>query len=93
MLPQVGIGGCAPKPKKLSPASSNIADAKFEDASTNIGPMILGKICRVMIRVLLKPRDRAASTNSTCFKLNTWPRTKRVHFNPHGQAYRDEYLP
>ena len=38
MLPQVGIGGCAPKPRKLKPASSNIAEAKLDDARTNIGP-------------------------------------------------------
>src|SRR5258707_6023005 len=78
MLPQVGIGGCAPNPKKLSPASNKIAEAKFDEASTNIGPTILGKICLLMIRVLLNPKERAASIYSTCFKLKTWPRTRRA---------------
>src|ERR1041385_6010144 len=77
MLPHVGVGGCAPNPRKLKPASSKIAEAKFDEASTKIGPMILGKICRLMIRTLLKPIDRAASMNSTCFKLKTCPRTRR----------------
>src|ERR1700744_3393469 len=75
MLPHVGVGGCAPKPRKLNPASSKIADAKLDDASTSIGPIILGRIWRRMMRALLKPIERAASTNSVCFRLNTWPRT------------------
>src|ERR1700761_4993925 len=77
MLPHVGVGGCAPKPRKLKPASSKIADAKFDEANTNIGPMMFGKICRRIMRALLKPNERAASTNSTCFKLKTCPRTSR----------------
>lgn len=34
MLPQEGKGGCAPKPKKLSPASNKIAEAKLAEATT-----------------------------------------------------------
>src|SRR3569833_2929179 len=78
MLPQEGKGGCAPNPRKLRPASSNMDEAKLEEASTSIGPMILGKMCRRMMRALLKPIDRAASTNSVFFRLKSWPRTRRA---------------
>ena len=30
-MPQLGIGGCAPNPKKLSPVSNKIAEAKFAE--------------------------------------------------------------
>ena len=43
-MPQLGIGGCAPIPKKLNPASNNIADAKLDAAITITGPIIFGRI-------------------------------------------------
>ena len=44
MLPHDGMGGCTPIPKKLNPASNNMADAKLAAEITMIGLMILGII-------------------------------------------------
>ncbi len=52
MPPQVGVGGWAPNPRKLKPASNRIADAKLDEAITKIGPAILGKIWRIIMREL-----------------------------------------
>ena len=41
MLPHDGMGGCTPMPRKLNPASNNIADAKLAAEITMIGLMIL----------------------------------------------------
>ena len=49
MLPQDGIGGCAPIPRKDKPASIKIAAAKFAAEITITGPITFGKICFVII--------------------------------------------
>ena len=72
------MGGCAPKPRKLNPVSNKIAEAKFAEATTKIGPATFGKICFAIVLVVEKPNAFAASTNSTSFKDITCPRTKRA---------------
>ena len=74
-MPQLGIGGCAPIPKKLKPASSKIAEAKLEAAITITGPSTLGNICLLMIRKLLKPNALPASTYCISRNEKIWPRT------------------
>ena len=41
-------------------------------------PVVLGKRCLRMMRLLRVPIARAASTNSEFFRLMTWPRTTRA---------------
>jgi hypothetical protein len=48
-VPQDGIGGLTPIPTKLNPASIKIAEAKFAEIITIIGPIILGNIWLKMI--------------------------------------------
>ncbi|MNY05074.1 hypothetical protein D3C86_1377800 [compost metagenome] len=76
--PQLGIGGWAPNPRKLRPVSSKIAEAKLAEATTSMGPEILGRMCLIMVLEVEKPRAFEASTNSTSFSDMTWPRTNRA---------------
>ena len=62
MLPQVGIGGWTPRPKKLSDDSRMIALPTASVAPTTIGPITLGRMCRPIMRTLPAPIARAAST-------------------------------
>ena len=49
MSPQLVIGGCAPRPKKLNPLSIKIEAAKLAAEITIRGDIIFGKICLVII--------------------------------------------
>src|SRR5512141_46976 len=44
IAPHSGVGGCAPKPRKLSPAASRIEEDTYSVASTTAGPTTLGRI-------------------------------------------------
>ena len=77
-MPQLGAGGCIPKPKKDNPASSKIAAAKLLQVITINAEVQFGKICRNKILKLLKPKTCAAITNSFCLMLNTCPRMMRA---------------
>ncbi len=61
MLPQVGVGGATPKPKKLKLASTRMAVAVQRLLITRISPRILGKIWDRTILFLFAPRARTAS--------------------------------
>ena len=65
-------------PRKLKPASINIADAKLAADITITAPITLGRICRKMILEFLKPRALPASTNSFSLILSICPRTTRA---------------
>ncbi len=58
MVPHEGTGGCTPMPKKLNPASISMAEAKFAAEMTITGPMMLGRICLPMMRILEKPSQQ-----------------------------------
>ena len=61
MLPQEGCGAGTPAPRKLRAASVMMAEAKTKVTCTMMGEMMLGAICRQMIRILEAPRQRMAS--------------------------------
>ena len=48
--PQLGVGGCTPKPKKLKLDSTKMAEATPKVAETKIGAKLLGKICFKIMR-------------------------------------------
>ena len=62
MLPQLGLGGCVPMPRKLSDASSRMAEATHSVISTTMGAAMLGTMWRKMITGVLTPTATAAST-------------------------------
>ena len=74
MLPQVGISGGTPRPRKLSAASEMIAEAMENVPITTADGNRFGKIWRRMMRVCLAPSDRAASTNSRVRSESACPR-------------------
>ena len=78
MLPQEGVGGWVPKPKKDRPASATMAPAMPNVAWTMTGPRTLGTRWRVMMRLASAPRARAAWTNSNSLSAKTCPLTRRA---------------
>ena len=60
ILPQLGVGGCTPNPRKLKPDSIKIAPAIPRVAFTNTGPTALGIKCLLMILKLEAPSARSA---------------------------------
>ena len=62
MLPQLGFGGWVPMPRKLSDASSRIAEATQSVISTTIGAAMFGTTWRKMITGVRTPMAIAAST-------------------------------
>ena len=62
MLPQLGFGGCVPMPRKLSDASSRMAEATHSVISTTIGAEMFGTMWRKMIIGVRTPTAIAAST-------------------------------
>ncbi len=74
-LPQVGVGGCTPKPKNDNADSSRIDRPTARVAETAMGPTALGMIWRTMRRALRAPSARAASTYSRSLRLRNWLRT------------------
>jgi hypothetical protein len=72
------FGAWTPKPRKLRADSSRIADDIASVAATMMTPMVLGRMCRKMIRPLDAPTERAASTNSFSRSDRNSPRTMRA---------------
>ena len=72
--------GCRAKaqPKIAQNSFCNDRAGIVKAATTIKGPRQLGRIWRNMMRISLAPIQRAASTNSFCFKESTWPRTRRA---------------
>ena len=54
-FPSAGVGGWTPKPRNESAASMRIAAAISSVIVTTIGPMLLGSMCRNMIRQIPRP--------------------------------------
>src|SRR5687767_6152701 len=78
MLPQLGVGGWMPKPRKLSPDSMRMAQATPIVALTMTGPAELGAIWWVTMRASDAPYERAAVTNSSSFNERNVARTSRA---------------
>ena len=76
--PQLGVGCCTPKPRKLRLDSVMIAPAKPNVAATTTGPMTLGRMWRKIMRWVGTPNATAAVTKSRLRKVRNWPRTRRV---------------
>ncbi|MOA38650.1 hypothetical protein D3C78_1603570 [compost metagenome] len=77
-MPHSGVGGCAPRPKKLKPAVSRIAVPMPKVACTVIGVRQLGKMCCPTMRQWLAPAAEDASMNSWCLRPITAARTSRA---------------
>ena len=60
MLPHSAVGGLAPRPSKLSPASYIIMVPMSSMEVTRIGPMMFGRICLKMIFQVPLPESLAA---------------------------------
>ena len=60
MLPHSAMGGFAPRPRKLRPASSIIMVPMSSMEVTRIGPMMFGRMCLKMIFQVPLPESRAA---------------------------------
>ena len=61
MLPQVGVGGLTPSPRKLKPASARIAEAALSVATTITGGSAFGITWRSRMRVVVRPIECDAS--------------------------------
>jgi hypothetical protein len=62
MEPQSAWGGCAPSPRKESPAVSVIIQPTFIEIRTSNGATTFGSTWRVRMCALVPPEARAAST-------------------------------
>src|SRR5262245_20199685 len=74
MLPQLGLGGGSPRPRKLRPASARMTPAIPTVAWTMTGPAMLGRRWRTRMRSELAPAARAESTNSSSRERRIWAR-------------------
>src|ERR1700730_14997324 len=77
MLPQLGILGGVPAPRKERIASTIIADAATKVPCTRSGGKVLGRMCRHRMRKKPVPLAKAASTKGSSRKVKTTPRTRR----------------
>ncbi len=80
MEPQDAVGGCRPRPRKLSVDSARIALATPRVPATMMGLIEFGSRCRVAIRHRRTPRARAASTNSRSRRARNEARVSRATF-------------
>ena len=62
ITPHSGVGGCGPRPRKLSPAPETIAVPTPMVASTTSGPSVLGITWRSTLATGCTPRLVAAPT-------------------------------
>ena len=81
MLPQVGVGGGMPTPRKPSAASMMIATPRCVVARIKYGATHCGRMCRAIMRICEAPRPRAASTYESSFSDST---TARITRPPNG---------
>src|SRR5207244_978900 len=77
ILPQDGVVGGTPMPRKESAASNRMLFGMIRVVNTSTGAKTFGSTSRVMIRRSLAPAARAASTNSFSRRRRTSPRTNR----------------
>ncbi len=78
MVPQEGVGGCTPSPRKERPASRTIVSPIPSVAATITGAIVFGMRWRTTRRARERPRARPACMNSRSLRLSTSPRTSRV---------------
>jgi hypothetical protein len=78
MLPQLGMLGGVPAPRKERIASTIIADAATKVPCTRSGGNVLGRMWRHRMRKKPVPLAKAASTKGSSRKVSTTPRTRRV---------------
>src|SRR6185437_9915156 len=76
--PQLGVGGCTPRPRNESEDSAMIAPATPSVAAMTTGATTLGKMCLARILVSVAPSVFSACTNSSSRTTSTWPRTSRA---------------
>ncbi|MNC92248.1 hypothetical protein D3C83_86370 [compost metagenome] len=62
IVPQLGMGGCTPSPRKLSEASAMIAPAIPSVACTVTADSVAGITWRTSVRGVVAPIARAACT-------------------------------
>ena len=62
IVPHSAVGDCTPSPRKPRPAASRMLTPMLSVPCTSTGVSELRNTCRVMIRRLLAPSARAAST-------------------------------
>ena len=79
MPPQLGTGGCAPRPKNPKVASRMIASPVASMAETSTGASALGNRWRNRIWASPAPRLRAASIKVSPFSVMIWARVRRVN--------------
>ncbi len=79
IVPQLGVGGWTPRPRKLSDASAIIAPAMPSVAWTMTEGNAVGSTCRTTIRAERAPSARAACTYSSSRARSTCPRTRRAY--------------
>ena len=77
MLPQLGVGGTMPRPRKLRADSSRMIAPISIAARMKMRGRTFGRMCRNMIRRSRAPIVRADVTNSRSRRLSVWPRTNR----------------
>jgi hypothetical protein len=77
-LPQLGVGGWMPRPRKLNVVSARMAAPASSVAETMSGASELGKRWRSMTRQREAPRHCAASTNSCSRNDSTALRARRA---------------
>src|SRR3989304_7830383 len=78
-MPQSGVVGGNPSPRKDNPAPVRMASATFTEKMIATDGMTFGYTYRLRITRALAPRLRAASTYSDSFTDNVWPRTIRKY--------------
>src|SRR5260370_40895991 len=77
MLPQLGMLGGVPAPRKDRIASTIIAEAATKVPCTRSGGNVLGRICRHRMGKNPVPLAWAASAKGSSRKGSTTPRTRR----------------
>src|SRR5712691_5892133 len=86
MVPHSGVGGCAPRPRKLRPDAVRITNPMSRVTLTMIGDQALGRISRNAMRQGLAPNPRLASTNCCSLSERTCPYTSRVYHGHQANA-------
>src|SRR5699024_9519451 len=77
MYPQLMTLGSL-SPMKLRADSVRMEVATISEPITTMGPVALGKICMMIICILLSPDRAAALTKSCSFRERNSPRTRRA---------------
>ena len=78
MLPQEGVGGCAPRPRKDNPVSIKMAKPRLSDVWTRIGAATFGRMAVRRMRPSPAPTTRAACTYSLSRTARVAPKTTRT---------------